>query len=277
MTRAPLFERLSVIGLGMVGGSVALGARAFGLAHEVRGVDPQLETAGSIPLVPLEEAVPWADALVLAVPVDAIESVVESVAQHLAPETIITDTASVKGPMARAARKYLPDAGLCLGAHPMAGGDASGFAHARPDFFQGAACILTPEGTEPAKVVDRVDQFWQGLGTFTVRMTPQEHDAVTAVLSHAPHVVAFAFAQGLPDAETLRLAGPGLRDFVRIARGNPRLWCEILLMNRWHIAEELAQFGKNLAGISEALSQGDREALERELSRGHAAVAGLER
>ncbi len=277
MSQPPLFERLAVIGLGLVGGSVALGARARGLAGEVRGVDPQLESAGPIPLVPLEEAVRWADGLVLAVPVERIEPLLEQLARCLRPETILTDTASVKGPMARAVRKLLPHPGRCVGAHPMAGGDASGFAHASPDRFQDAPCILTPEGTECPEVVDRVDQFWQGLGTFTVRMRPQEHDAVAALLSHAPHVVAFAFAQGLPDAETLRLAGPGLRDFVRIARGNPRLWCEILLMNRWHVAEEIAQFEKNLAGISEALSQGDREALERALILGHEAVATLER
>jgi prephenate dehydrogenase len=90
-------------------------------------------------------------------------------------------------------------------------------------------------------------------------------------------VIAFAFAQGLPDAEMLRLAGPGLRDFVRIARGNPGLWCEILLMNRWQVTEEIAQFEKNLAGISEALGRGDREALERALRRGQAAVEDLER
>ncbi len=277
MSAEPLFERLVVIGLGLVGGSVALGARERGLAREVRGVDPGLESAGPIPVVSLEEAVPWADGLVLAVPVELIEPVLAKIARGIGPDTILTDTASVKGPMARAARRLLPDAGRCVGAHPMTGGDASGFAHARADRFQGAPCILTPEGTEPPEVVDRVDQFWQGLGTFTVRMRPQEHDAVTALLSHAPHVVAFAFAQGLPDAETLRLAGPGLRDFVRIARGNPRLWCEILLMNRWHIAEEIAQFEKNLAGISEALSRGDREALERALNRGYEAVAALER
>jgi prephenate dehydrogenase len=277
MTDAPRFERLAVVGLGLVGGSVALGARARGLVGEIRGVDPHLDDAGPIPLGNLEEVVPWADGVVLAVPVDAIESVVERIAPRLAPGTILTDTASVKGPMARAARRFLPDPGRCVGAHPMAGGDASGFAYARADLFQGAPCILTPEGTEPGEVVDRVDQFWQGLGTFTVRMTPQKHDAVTAVLSHAPHVIAFAFAQGLPDAETLRLAGPGLRDFVRIARGNPGLWCEILLMNRWQVTEEIAQFEKNLTGISEALARGDREALERALRRGHAAVEDLER
>ena len=277
MSGSPLFERLAVVGLGLLGGSVALGAQARGLAGQVLGVDPQLDDAGPIELGSLEEIVPHADGVVLAVPVDAIETVVQRVASLLAPGAILTDTASVKDPMARAARAYLPDPGRCVGAHPMAGGDVSGFAHARADLFQDAPCILTPEGGEAAEVVDRIDQFWQGLGTFTVRMTPQQHDAVTAVLSHAPHVLAFAFAQGLPAAETLRLAGPGLRDFVRIARGNPRLWCEILLMNRWHITEEIAQFEKNLAGILEALGEGDREALERALRRGQAALEGLER
>ena len=121
MSQPPLFERLAVIGLGLVGGSVALGARARGLAGEVRGVDPQLESAGPIPLVSLEEAVSWADGLVLAVPVERIEPVLEQLAPCLGPDTIVTDTASVKGPMARAARKWLPDPGRCVGAHPMAG------------------------------------------------------------------------------------------------------------------------------------------------------------
>lgn len=159
----------------------------------------------------------------------------------------------------------------------MAGGDLSGFAHARPDLFQGAACILTPSGREPAEVVDRVEEFWQGLGTFTVRKTPEEHDAITALLSHAPHLIAFAFAQGLPGEDILRLAGPGLRDFVRIARGSPRLWCDILLRNRGHIAEEIARFEKSLGGLLEALGRGDREALENALRSAQAAVAKLNR
>jgi prephenate dehydrogenase len=159
----------------------------------------------------------------------------------------------------------------------MAGGDASGFAHARADLFEGAACILTPEGTEPPEVVDQVEQFWQCLGTFTVRRTPEQHDAITAVLSHAPHVIAYAFARGLPDEEMLRLAGGGLRDFIRIARANPRLWSEILLRNRQRVTEEVAKFEKNLGQILQALGRGDRDQLERILREGHQAVGKRER
>ncbi len=275
MSRAPLFERLGVVGLGLLGGSVALGARARGLAVEVRGVDPALREAGPIPLTSLKEVAQWADGLVLALPIEAFEEVLSALAPHLSPEAIVTDTASVKMPVARAVRAHLPRPERCVGAHPMAGGEMSGFTHARADFFEGAPCILALEGHEPAETVDRVEQFWQGLGTFTVRKTPQEHDAIAAGLSHAPHVIAFAFAQGLPDAETLRLAGPGLRDFVRIARGNPRLWCEILLRNRQHIAEDIARFEKHLGRLLEALGKADQAALEQALRQGQEALKDL--
>lgn len=269
---APCFERLAVIGLGLIGGSVALGARDRGLAREVRGVDPALGEAGGIPLVPLAEAVAWADGLVLAVPVAAIEPVLAELAGSVRPETLLTDTASVKVPMAEAARRLLPAPERCVGAHPMAGSDASGFAHARPDLFEGAACIVTPQGHEPESVVDRIEQFWQGFGTFTVRRTPEEHDSICAVLSHVPHAIAFAFARGLPGEGTLELAGRGLRDFVRIARANPRLWSEILLRNRVRVAEEISRFEKHLGGIQEALARGDARALEEALAAGERAV-----
>jgi prephenate dehydrogenase len=277
MSRRPVFERLAVVGLGLVGGSVALAARARAVAREVRGVDPALREADGIPLVTLAEAAGWADGLVLAVPVTAMEGILGELARRLRPQAILTDTASVKGPVARAVRRLLPDASRCIGAHPMAGGDASGFAHARADLFEGAPCIVTPEGSEPAEVVDRVEEFWQGLGAFTVRQTPDEHDATMARLSHAPHVVAYAFARGLPEEEKLRLAGRGLRDFLRIARANPRLWCDILLMNRQRVTEEISRFEKHLGEIQEALARGDREGLERALSLGQQATERLTR
>ena len=274
---AALFERLAVVGLGLVGGSVALAARERGLAGEVRGVDPALEQAGPIPLVSLEDAAEWADAVVLAVPIEAIDEVLARLAPRISHEAVLTDTASVKVPVAEAARRHLPVPEHVIGAHPMAGGDATGFAHARADLFEGAACILALEGREPAGVVDRVEQFWQCLGTFTVRQTPEEHDALVASLSHAPHAIAFAFARGLPQGDELRLAGAGLRDFTRIARANPALWCEILLMNRSRVAEEISRFEKNLGAIVDALARSDRAALMRALAAGGAALKNLER
>lgn len=265
---SPPIERLAVVGLGLLGGSVALAARGRGVAREIRAVDPGVIDSQGIPLVSLTEAARWADLLVLAVPVEVMEDVLRGLAPHLRPEALLTDVASVKGPMAGWARRHLPHPERCVGAHPMAGGHQSGFGAARADLFAGAACFITPSGAEAAAVVDRIDEFWQGLGAVTARRTPEEHDAIAAALSHVPHVIAYAYARGLPGRDVLELAGPGLRDFIRIARGNSKLWCEILLMNRDRVAEEVARFQSNLEEILGALERGDRAELTRALEEG---------
>jgi prephenate dehydrogenase len=271
------FSRLAVVGMGLLGGSVALAARERGAADEVRGVDPNLRDAGEIELVSLGEAASWADCVLLAVPIEVMEDVLKELGPHLGEETLITDLASVKAPMAELARRVLPHPENCVGAHPMAGGHESGFARARPDLFIGAPCIITPEGHEPDQVVDRIEEFWQCLGAVTVRRAPEEHDVITAVLSHVPHLIAYAFALGLPGSELLRFAGAGLRDFIRIARANPELWCEILLRNRCNVTEEIARFEKDLRRITDALEHGDREALIGALQEGQAKAENVDR
>ena len=271
----PVFERLAVVGLGLIGGSAALAAQQTGAAAEVRGVDPYRKEAGDFPLVSAAEAAGWADCVLLAVPIEAMGDAMSALAPRLAPRTLLTDTASVKGPVADLARRLLPHPENCVGAHPMAGGHASGFEHARADLFREAPCILALEGHEPPRAVDRIDEFWQCLGAVTVRKTPAEHDSITAALSHLPHVIAFAFARGLPDRDLLQLAGPGLRDFIRIARANPKLWCEILLMNRARLAEEAARFEKNMGTILDALGRGDRATLEGILEEARAALKNI--
>jgi len=275
--KRPVVERLGVIGMGLMGGSVALAARARGAAREVRGVDPELRDADGIPLVSLAECGAWAELLVLAVPIEAMGGVMKALAPHLRADTLLTDLASVKTPVAELARRHLPRPDQVVGAHPMTGGHAVGFTAASPDLFEGAPCILALSGGEAPYVVDRIEEFWQCLGAFTVRKSPEEHDSIAAALSHLPHVVAFAYGKGLPGDERLELAGPGLRDFIRIARSNPRLWCEILLMNRKRVAEEAARFSKDLGAILEALERADRAELERLLEGGQAGANELNR
>jgi prephenate dehydrogenase len=260
-----------------MGGSAALAARARGVAAEVRGADRALEHAGPIRMSSIAELSGWADLLVFAVPIDAMADAMRAAAPHLRPETLLTDLASVKAPVAELARQLLPRPDHMVGAHPMTGGHATGFAAADPELFAGAPCILALSGGEAPYVVDRIEEFWQCLGAFTVRKSPEEHDAIAAALSHLPHVVAFAYAMGLPGDERLELAGPGLRDFIRIARSNPKLWCEILLMNRKRVAEEAARFSKNLGAILEALERADRNKLERVLETGRTHVDELDR
>ena len=273
----PVFDRVAVVGLGLMGGSVALAALRTGAAREVRAVDPGLEAAGEIRLVSLAEGAAWADLIVLAVPLEAMGDTIRDMAGHVRPSTLLTDLASVKAPVAELARRHLPWPENCVGAHPMAGSDRAGFAAADPGLFAGAPCILALSGGESAYVVDRIEDFWQCLGSRTVRMTPEEHDTIAATLSHAPHLIAFAYAAGLPRDERVELAGPGLRDFIRIARANPKLWCEILLMNRRRVAEEAARFSKNLGRLLDALGRGDREALEEALRDGQEISQKLER
>jgi prephenate dehydrogenase len=227
--------------------------------------------------VPLAEAAAWADLLVLAVPLEAMGDTIRALAPHVRPSTLLTDLASVKAPVAELARRHLPWPENCVGAHPMAGSDRAGFAAAEAGLFAGAPCILALSGGESAYVVDRIEEFWQCLGSRTVRMSPEEHDTIAATLSHAPHLIAFAYAAGLPRDERVDLAGPGLRDFIRIARANPKLWCEILLMNRQRVAEEAARFSKNLGRLLDALGRGDREALEEALRDGQEISQKLER
>jgi prephenate dehydrogenase len=273
----PVFERVAIVGLGLMGGSVALAALERRAAGTVRGVDPGLVSAGDIPLISLTEAAAWADLLVLALPLEAIGEALHQAAPHLRSSTLLTDLASVKTPVAEQARRYLPWPENCVGAHPMAGSDRVGFAAAEPGLFAGAPCILALSGGEAPEVVDRIEEFWQCLGARTVRMSPEEHDTIAATLSHAPHLIAFAYAAGLPRDKRLELAGPGLRDFIRIARANPKLWCEILLMNRRRVAEEAARFSKNLGTLLDALGREDREALERALRDGQEVSQKLER
>jgi prephenate dehydrogenase len=273
----PVFDRVAVVGLGLMGGSVARAALERGAAREVRGVDPGLEQAGAIPLAPLADAVAWADLVVLAVPIERMADVIRDAAPHLRPTTLVTDLASVKVPVAELARRHFARPENCVGAHPMAGSEQAGFGASDPGLFEGAPCILALSGGEAPEVVDRIEDFWQCLGAFTVRLSPEEHDAIAATLSHVPHLVAFAYAMGLPSDENLELAGPGLRDFTRIARANPQLWCEILLMNRRRVAEEAARFSKNLGRVLDALGRGDRDELEEALRDGRNNARKLER
>jgi prephenate dehydrogenase len=269
--------RVAVVGLGLLGGSVALAARKRGAAAEVRAVDPHLTRAPEIPLVSLAEAGRWAELVVLAVPLGAQEAVLTGLAPHLGDRTLLTDVASVKAPLVGLARRILRDPTRLVGAHPMAGSHHSGLAAARADLFEGAPCFITPAGGEAPGVVDRIEEFWQCLGAVTVRRTPEEHDAAAAVLSHAPHLIAYAFARGLPGRDVLELAGPGLRDFLRIARGSASLWCDILLANPQRVAAEVARFQANLEEILRAVIRGDRIALAEALEDGQRRSERLDR
>jgi prephenate dehydrogenase len=280
------FERLAVLGVGLLGGSLAAAARERGLAGRVVGWGRRpaaLAEARRRHLVDetasLEEAVRGADFVVLATPVLAMEGVLRAAAPALAPGTLVTDVGSVKAPLAETLPGVVPPGVDYVGSHPMAGSHLRGAAHARADLFEGAACAITPTSDARPEAVARLEAFWRGVGARVVRRDPAAHDRDVAWTSHLPHALAFAFARALGDApgEAAELAGSGFRDFTRIAHSDAELWSEILCANRKALAGPLQRASERLSELLRVLEAGDAEALERWLAAARESLARASR
>ena len=268
----PLFERITIIGLGLLGGSIALAAKSRGIATTVVGVTRRPETltaavrdgavdrAGS----DLAEGVRGAELVVLGTPVFAMAEVLRKTAPHLREGALVTDVGSVKGILAEVLPGILPAGATYVGAHPMAGSHHSGFSHATADLFEGAACIVSPIPGTPRAPVERVAAFWSALGARVLERDPAVHDAEVGWVSHVPHVVAFAFAQalGVSPAGASEVRGSGFRDFTRIALSDPDLWADILVSNRKAIAGPLQEVCEQITALGRILEAGDAEAAE---------------
>jgi len=271
----PPFEKLVVLGLGLLGGSVAAAAKERGLARVVVGsarrrapLEQALE-AGIIDAVASpRDAVVGADFVVLSTPVGSMAGVLADVASNLEPGCIVTDVGSVKGTVVDLLPGLLPEGVEFVGSHPMAGSHLRGPEHARADLFEGATCVVTPRAVEDTAATLRVESFWRSLGARVTRRTPTAHDDEVAWVSHLPHLLSFAFAESLASAPTDvgELAGSGFRDFTRIAQSNAELWGEILSLNSKALAGPLNHFSESLAKIARMLEEGDGESLERMLN-----------
>lgn len=269
------FERIAIVGLGLLGGSVALAARERGLARRVvaAGRRPApLEAAlrrGVVDAVlPLAEVARDAELLLLATPVGAMPQALRGAAGALAPGALVTDVGSVKGRLAETLPGLLPAGVAYVGSHPMAGSHLRGAEHACSDLFEGAACVLTPTPESDPEAVARLRAFWSGLGARVVLRDPARHDAEVAWVSHVPHVLAFAFARALGSAPSSAggLRGAGFRDFTRIARSDAEIWSEILAENAKALGAPLERVAARLAELARAATAGDREAIERFLA-----------
>ncbi|HZO09668.1 MAG TPA: prephenate dehydrogenase [Myxococcota bacterium] len=274
------FERLAVLGLGLLGGSLALAARRRGLARAVVGGARRADTraaalaAGAVDeAADLDAAARGADLVVLATPVFAMPEVLRRAAPGLAPGAIATDVGSVKGTLAEVLPGLLPTGARYVGSHPMAGSHHSGFEHAREDLFENAVCIVDASADPDAR--ERVCALWRALGARVVLRDPARHDAEVAWMSHLPHLLAFAFAGALraAPAQAAEVAGPGFRDFTRIAHGEPELWADILTANRKALAAPLEAVGAAFREMTRAVEANDAEALERWIGAARSALA----
>ena len=269
-------DRLAVLGLGLLGGSVAWAARERGVAREVVGWGRHGETLrsalakGLVDRIALDPAaaVEGADLVVLATPVGAMAERLRAASPGLRAGALVTDVGSVKAPLAETLPGLLPPGVAYVGAHPMAGSHERGVDHARPDLFEGAVCVVAETRSAPAAALARVESFWRALGARTVRRDAATHDREVAWMSHVPHAVAFAFAGALGEAPdgAREVAGPGFRDFTRIARSDPELWAEILVANGKALAGPLARVGERLSELARAVEAGDADAVARLLA-----------
>jgi cyclohexadieny/prephenate dehydrogenase len=272
------FDSITIVGVGLIGGSVGLATRARGVARHVVGTGSRpatLEAAcqlgaitGAVP--DPTAAVAEAEMVVICAPVDHIVEQAVRLAPLCRPGTLITDAGSTKerivSELEKAAGKPAWGHGArFVGSHPLAGNERRGPQHATADLFVDRAVVVTPTANSRAEDVDRVSDFWRSLGAHVVRMPADEHDRALAFTSHLPHLVAAAIVGTTPERYATLIAG-GWEDTTRIAAGDPVLWRQILLANRTNLLESLEHFTNLLAEWRQALDGSDAEAMERLLA-----------
>lgn len=263
-----MFGQVTIVGVGLIGGSLGLALRRRSLAQKVVGVDKNPENlrlafeAGAIDgIAPdLEEGVAGAEVVVLATPVMETLDLLWALEKCLSPGTVVTDVGSTKAAICRCAAEAIPPHSWFIGGHPMTGSEQAGMPGADPYLFENAYYILTPLPATPLGALEKVRALAEGVGARVVEMEPEQHDAAVAFISHLPHLVAVALANVLaevPQGESyLSLAAGGFRDTTRVASGNPLIWRDIFLSNSRAVLEALAFFRLQLKRLEEAVRDG---------------------
>ncbi|HYE41288.1 MAG TPA: prephenate dehydrogenase/arogenate dehydrogenase family protein [Ramlibacter sp.] len=270
-----MFEQLGLIGCGLMGGSFALAMKRAGLVKRVVGYSKSpstTERARQMGVIDVEApsallAVSGADIVLLAVPVSATEATFKAIRHLITSNMLIMDVGSTKRDVVDAARKVLRDhVGSFVPAHPIAGREVSGVEHADPELYKGTQVILTPVEKTQVGHLQRAQALWEALGCDVQQMSPDAHDAAFAAVSHLPHLIAFAAVHAIANQpngkQFLGLAGPGFRDFTRIAASDPKMWRDVLLANRVELVEQAKVFQRSLHNMLQLAEEGDGEKLE---------------
>lgn len=280
---------MAIVGLGLIGGSLALAARARGLVGEVVGVGrgrANLEAGlacGAADRVEqdLAAGVTGADLVVLAVPVAAMEPIARRLAEILAPGVIVTDVGSVKRSVVRPVEEALGTRARFVGGHPIAGTERSGVAHSFPELFEGRRCILTPTERTDGDALARVRALWEGVGMEVAEMDPDRHDSVLAMVSHLPHLVAFALLLAVDEREAagedcLSFSAGGLADFTRVAGSDPVMWRDIFLANTDQVLAALDRYRAELDRLAGWMREGRGDDIAGALARSRELRSRLE-
>ena len=260
----PRFKQVSIIGLGLIGGSLGMALRKGRVAKRVIGFARHEATVqkakrkGAIHDGDTELCPDWlgqSDLVVLAVPPDEVVPMARQVARLTCHSFLMTDATSVKEPVVRSLETLLPSRIRFVGSHPIAGSERSGIEAAEPALFRGAPCIVTPTGRTDPQAVKQVSRMWKGIGSRVVLMDPKRHDSLVAQISHAPHLAAVALAL-LPEEAALRVAGGGFSDTTRIAASDPAMWEQICRMNKKEVIAALERLMAGLSRLKTAVAAG---------------------
>ena len=285
----PLFERVALIGIGLIGSSIAHNIRAHGLARHIAITTRRAETLkraeelglGDSYHLDAAEAVRGADLVILCVPVGSCGAVTKEIAGSLEPGAIVSDVGSVKGAVVQQMRPHLPESVHFVPAHPIAGTEQSGPDAGFRELFENRWCILTPpDGTDP-EAIERLKRFWEGCGSTVEIMTPDHHDLVLAIVSHVPHLIAYNIVGTAADLETVtqqevvKFSASGFRDFTRIAASDPTMWRDVFLNNKEAVMEMLRRFSDDLAELRSAIEGADGDTLFRRFSEARAIRRGI--
>jgi len=283
------FDRLAIIGIGLIGSSIALAARRFALARRVVLFDISEEVRREAALLGLgdeiassfAECVRDADVVIICVPVGACGAVAAEIAPHLRQGAIVSDVGSVKSAVIKSVVECLPAHARFVPAHPVAGTENSGPASGFPSLFVNRWCILTPPHGADADAVSRIRAFWEGVGANVEIMSADHHDLVLAVTSHLPHLIAYNIVgtaddlQSVTQSEVIKFSAGGFRDFTRIAASDPTMWRDVFLHNKDAVLEVLARFNEDLSALARAIRWGEGDKLFELFSRTRAIRRGI--
>ncbi|WP_343715837.1 prephenate/arogenate dehydrogenase family protein [Inquilinus sp.] len=286
---APIFKRLALLGIGLIGSSVARAARKYGLVGEIVGHSRRPETRdeamdlGFLDRVEADPAaaVAGADIVMICAPMGAYEQLAKAIAPALAPGAVVTDVGSVKGMVAKTIAPHLPAGVHLVPGHPIAGTEHSGPSAGFAELFIDRWCVLTPEPGVDAQAVARVEALWRGMGMMVEKMTAEHHDRVLAITSHIPHLIAYTIVGTASDmeeatqAEVIRFSAGGFRDFTRIAGSDPVMWRDVFLTNKDAVLEVLQQFTEDLVRLQRAIRRGEGDTLQSWFTRTRAIRRGV--
>ena len=284
-----IYNKVALIGLGLIAGSMAWAMKREGIAGEITGYARSAETRDTVRRLGFcdtvydsaAEACEGADLVVLAIPIGAMGAVMKDISGALKPGAVVSDVGSVKGAVFDAVLPHIPEGVQFIGAHPMAGTEHSGPESGFAELFDKRWCLIVPpEGTDRAEV-DRLCAFWHALGSDTEEMELERHDLVCAVVSHAPHLIAYTMVgvaddlSRVTDNEVVKFSAAGFRDFTRIAASDPTMWRDVFLTNKEATLEILGRFTEELFALQRAIRTGDGDHLHAYFTRTRAIRRGI--